>query len=184
MEFKLFETCIFYDTATICAEQKHVFLLFFPHIRLEQLDTINSKLIHLWNKAWTSNKCHFNDSCYCLQLFYWLDEHAALAQWWTLVPHVMMLSLKQLFCCNHDVFLHHILRGLIEDEDCWRNIQIMCLIIQCNLLSVWKTELRCQRHGVLARLHQNCHWPVRQHHLCLQNWRGLVMSFGRSHLIN
>lgn len=61
-------------------------------------------------------------------------------------------------------------------------ISCVSIMIQCNLLSVWKTELRCQRHGVLTGLHQNRHRTVRQHHLCLQNWRGLVMSLGCSHL--
>lgn len=57
-------------------------------------------------------------------------------------------------------------------------------IIQRNLLTVWKTELHCQRHGVLTGLHQDRHRPVRQHHLCVQNRRGLVMSLCWSRLFN
>lgn len=42
--------------------------------------------------------------------------------------------------------------------------------------TVWETKLHCQRHGVFTRLHQNSHRTVWQHHLCLQNRRGVVSS--------
>lgn len=53
---------------------------------------------------------------------------------------------------------------------CWRWPVCVCVS------SVWQTELRGQRHGLLTGLHQDRHRPVRQHHLCLQNWRRLVTT--------
>lgn len=42
------------------------------------------------------------------------------------------------------------------------------------LSTVWQEKLRGQRHGLLPGLHQNRHWPNRQHCLRLQDWRGVV----------
>lgn len=59
-------------------------------------------------------------------------------------------------------------------EPSWENVASW----KCDFIffTVWETKLHCQRHGVFTRLHQNSHRTVWQHHLCLQNRRGVVSS--------